>query len=75
MQFGVTSQVVQLYIDDQRNLGTIAKSSVEVTLTIADTHNCGPREWRVEVQALLLQLQKSNAAISGWFLCHQFECS
>ena len=53
MQFGVTSQVVRLYIDDQRNIGTIAKSSVEVTLTVADTHDCGPREWRVEAQDLL----------------------
>ena len=73
MQFGMMSQVVQLYIDDRHNIGMIAKSSVEVTLTVADTHNCGPQEWCIEVQDLLLQLQKSNTAILGWFRCHQFE--
>ena len=67
VQFGVTTQVVRVYLDDRRNLGAVAKSSVEVTLTVADNHDCGPREWRVDAQDLLVQLQRSNAALSGLF--------
>ena len=64
-QFRVSTEVVRIYIDDRRNIGTISKSSVEVTLTVADNRDCGPREWRVDMQDLLVQLQQSNAAISG----------
>jgi hypothetical protein len=67
VQFGVTTQVVRVYLDDRRNLGAVAKSSVEVTLTVADNRDCGPREWRVDAQDLLVQLQRSNAALSGLF--------
>ena len=42
VQFGVTTQVVRVYLDDHRNLGAVAKSSIEVTLTVADNHDCGP---------------------------------
>ena len=67
VQFGVTTQAVRVYLDDRRNLGAVAKSSVEVTLTVADNCDCGPREWRVDAQDLLVQLQRSNAALSGLF--------
>jgi hypothetical protein len=67
VQFGVTTQVVRVYLDDRRNLGAVAKSSIEVTLTVTDNRDCGLREWRVDAQDLLVQLQRSNAALSGLF--------
>jgi len=56
VQFRVATQVVWVYLDDHCNLRAVAKSSVEVMLTVADNHDCGPREWCVDAQDLLVQL-------------------
>ncbi|KAJ7431159.1 hypothetical protein FB451DRAFT_443183 [Mycena latifolia] len=58
------SQWIKLFIDDTRGTST-AKISQELCLFVVDTVDCTPGEWRAELRDLLVELQQSNAAITG----------
>ncbi|KAJ7461060.1 hypothetical protein FB451DRAFT_1268834, partial [Mycena latifolia] len=58
------SQWIKLFIEDTRGTST-AKISQELCLFVVDTVDCTPGEWRAELRDLLVELQQSNAAITG----------
>ncbi|KAJ7433782.1 hypothetical protein FB451DRAFT_1313225, partial [Mycena latifolia] len=58
------SRWIKLFIEDTRGTST-AKISQELCLFVVDTVDCTPGEWRAELRDLLVELQQSNAAITG----------
>ncbi|KAJ7655996.1 hypothetical protein DFH06DRAFT_1411668 [Mycena polygramma] len=63
----ITSKWVKLLIEDARALPKPTKISQEVNLWIVDTKFCKLDEWRVELLDLIEELQKSHAALKGFF--------